>query len=126
MLRKIRNKKAQAMSTEYVIFITMFLAMLTAISFYFKRAVQARFKDARRTMFAIIVDRSDPHIVQELYRAEYEPYYSNVITRSAARATHDTRLLPGGTTGIFRKIVDESKTSVTQSETGAPGTARWE
>ncbi len=122
MLKYLKTNKAQAVMGEYVLVFFVVMGMATAMTIYFKRAVQARIFDARNTMFNIVVNRAQGYYSGNIYAIsfEYEPYYGNTVSTIARRENATTELLPGATTGIFRKTFDDVTAVQTQSETAAP------
>ena len=101
MLKNLQNKKAQAVMGEYMVLIGMVLAAIVVMTVYFKRAVQARVYDARNYMVSEVRSRAAGEYDGDLY-FEYEPYYTNTETNISVDAVDETRLLPGGMTGIFQ------------------------
>ena len=53
MLRYLKTNKAQAVIGEYVLVFFLAIGMVTAMTIYFKRAVQARIHGARDVMLDI-------------------------------------------------------------------------
>lgn len=119
MLRYLKTNKAQAVMGEYVLVFFVVIGMATAMTIYFKRAVQARIFDARNTMMNIVVNRTRGYYSGSVYY-EYEPYYGNTVSTVARRENATTELLPGATTGIFRKTFDDVTAVQTHSETAPP------
>jgi hypothetical protein len=93
--------------------------MVTAMTIYFKRAIQARIYDARNTMLNMVLNRTQGYYAGNV-QIGYEPYYSNTASTVVRQENTRIDLLPGGTTGIFNKTIDEMTTIRTQSETAAP------
>ena len=116
--------KAQAVMGEYVLVFFLAIGMVTAMTIYFKRGVQARIHDARDAMFNIVVNRVAGYYSTGDEPLEYEPYYADTESRVARREDTTTNLLPGATTGIFRKTFDEVTAVETFSETAPPGDAK--
>lgn len=108
---------------EYVLMFLLVVGMVTAMTIYFKRTVQARMFDARNTMFNMVIDRSDGYYNGDL-QLGYEPYYGNTDSIVNRRENTTRRLLPGKTTGIFQKTIDDTITIQTQSETAPPRDAK--
>ena len=104
---------------EYVLVFFLVIGMVTAMTIYFKRAVQARIFDTRNTMLNMALNRTEGYFTGNI-QAEYEPYYGNTLSTSARQEDTTTNLLPGATTGIFRKITDETTAVQTHSETAPP------
>jgi len=126
MLKLLKGKQAQAVVGEYLLVFFLVVGMLTAMSIYFKRAVQARVFGARKTMRNIVIQRADGFYTEDLedvIRRGYEPYYAETNSTVWRRSDTRTDLTAGGTTGIFSKTIDESTTAITRSETAPPKSA---
>lgn len=123
MLRYLKTNKAQAVMGEYVLVFFVVMGMATAMTIYFKRAIQARIFDARNTMMNIVFNRTRGYYSGNIYY-EYEPYYGNTVSTVARRENATTELLPGATTGIFRKTFDDVTAVQTQSQTAPPKDAK--
>src|SRR3990167_9033389 len=115
--------KAQAVMGEYVLVVFLAIGMATAMTIYFKRGVHARIHDARDAMLNIVVNRTAGYYTGNI-QIGYEPYYAD--TESAVARGGNTRieLLPGATTGIFRKTSDGITAVRTHSETAPPRDAK--
>ena len=111
--------KAQAVMGEYVLVFFLAIGMATAMTIYFKRGVQARIHDARDAMLNIVVNRTAGYYTGNI-QIGYEPYYGNTVSTVVRRENTTTNLLPGATTGIFRKTFDEVTAVETFSETAPP------
>jgi cell envelope opacity-associated protein A len=103
MLRHINNKRAQAALGEYAVAILLVITALTTISVYFRRAIQARMYDARNYMGKqatanAVVGAS----------TEYEPYYTDTKATTKTSTNSKTEILAGGTSGLFRKTINNS------------------
>ena len=123
MLRYLKTTKAQIVMGEYVLVFFVVVGMVTAMTVYFKRAVQARVVGARDKMFNIVLNRTAGYYTGNIYR-EYEPYYANTESSVARSGDTKTELLPGLTTGSFRKTLDEVTAVQTRSETAPPRDAK--
>ena len=119
MLRTLKNKNAQAVMGEYVLVIFLVMAVLTAMTVYFRRAVQARIHDARDYMVTEVRARTTGVFNGNLYR-EYEPYYGNTSARVFRSTDYEARVLPGGSSGIFQKDYNETVSVQVNSETAPP------
>ena len=125
MLRIIKNKKAQAVSAEYVIALSIIVGMMSAMSIYVKRAIQARIRDARYEMANIVKDRVAGRVKGNIWRA-YEPYYLN-IKSNVTRTTLKVQKLGGATatfeTGTYVKKIEEATVLKRVSITAPPNEA---
>jgi hypothetical protein len=97
----------------------MVLSAIVAMTVYFKRAVQAKIYDARNYMVNEVRDRTADEFSGDLYTG-YEPYYTQTSANVLRSARDETRILPGGTSGIFQKEYNESVSTVVASETLPP------
>ena len=123
MLRNLRSKRAQVLSGEYLMVLVLAISVITAMTIYFRRTLQARLYDANKYMFATVADRLDNYYNQEFISniyTSYEPYYANTAAVVTRNIIDTSELTFGGSTGIFRKIYNQT-TSVQQfSETAPP------
>ena len=119
MLKALKNKNAQAVMGEYVLVIFLVMAVLSAMTFYIRRAVHARIHDARDYMVREVRGRTAGAFNGDLYK-EYEPYYGNTAARISRRVDDETRVLPGASSGIFQKIYNETVAVRLNSETAPP------
>lgn len=119
MLRYLKTNKAQAVVGEYVLVFFLVIGMITAMTIYFKRTVQARIHGARNAMLNIVVDRTAGYYTGDI-QSGYEPYYGNTVSTVSRGESATTELLPEATTGIFRKTSDEVTAVQTHSETAPP------
>ncbi len=106
---------------EYVLVFFVVMGVATAMTIYFKRAIQARVYDARNTMLNMVVQRTKGYYTGNI-QIGYEPYYSN--TASVVVRSENTRRevlpSPGLPSGIFNKTIDETTAVQTHGETAAP------
>ena len=119
MLRYINNQRGQAVVGEYALVIFLVLAVITTMTIYFKRGIQARIHDARDYMVDEVRTRSAGSFDGDLYK-EYEPYYLETDATITRDLSHMTNILPGATSGIFRKTIDDTTAVQVQSETLPP------
>lgn len=104
---------------EYVLVFFVVIGMATVMTIYFKRALQARIFDARNTMLNTVLNRTQGYYTGNILIG-YEPYYGNTVSTIIRQENTTTNLLPGATTGIFRKGIDETTAVQTQSQTAPP------
>ncbi len=120
MLKILKNKHAQAVSGEYVMVLFLVMGAITAMTVYFKRSVQGRIHDARNYMVTEVRGRTQGYYAGNLY-LQYEPYYVKTSSNIARTSDTVTRLLGGGSSGIFEKnILNESTVVSADSETAPP------
>ena len=120
MLRCLKNNNAQAVMGEYVLVFLLVMGMITAMTVYFKRTLQARMFDARNSMMITVANRAGDYYDNVFLQREYEPYYGSTDSMVMRQENAGINLLPGGTTGIFRKTVNETTAVRTESQTAAP------
>jgi len=119
MLKYINNKRAQAVIGEYALVIFMVLGMVVAMTFYFKRGIQARTHDALHYMVNEVKYGAAGNYYGNLY-LHYEPYYTKADAMTTRDIRHTTSLLGGQSSGIFLKTINESTLSDVSSETAPP------
>lgn len=119
MLKSLKNRKAQAVMGEYVVVIFLAVSVVTGMMFYFQRAIQARIRDAREYMVTEVRARTEGSFEGNLYR-EYEPYYANTVAIVSRNMNDESRLLGGGSSGIFQKYYNETTSVSSNSETAPP------
>ena len=109
-MKWIKSHRAQVLG-EYALTFFLVVGVLTAMSVYIRRVLQAKMFDARKYMINTV--KSAPHIGK--IKLEYEPYY--VATTSLTDESHQEELnvSGGGHTGIFRKSFDDVTSVQTNS-----------
>ena len=85
--------------SEYVLMFFLAAGMVTAMTIYFKRAVQARMADARNSMINMVANRAGDYYDNGFLQREYEPYYSSADSMVMRYENAQINLLPGGSTG---------------------------
>lgn len=105
---------------EYVLVFVLAIGMVTAMTVYFKRAVQARIYGARNSMMNTVANLAGDYYGNVFLQREYEPYYGRTDSMVLRQESAGINLLPGGSTGIFRKTVNETTAIQTESQTAAP------
>jgi hypothetical protein len=113
------NRRGQSISGEYLLTLFIVVAMMTAMVVYFRRAIQARVHDAQGYMFEEIAERAKDHYNELLY-GEYEPYYTETVSEIIRQSEIKQSLRPGGTSGRYRRDIDEETRVDTQSITAPP------
>ena len=105
------SSTGQAVMGEYVVVIFLVVAVIGAMTIFFKRAVQARIHDARDYMEKEVRERTQGEFDGNLY-LEYEPYYVNTYVPQIVReAVYNKTLSQGASSGVFVMGIDE-KTDV--------------
>jgi len=119
MFKILKNKRAQTISSEYVLVLFLVIGSITAMTMYFKRVVQAQIRDAGNYAVTEVKARTQGYYTGNVYY-KYEPYYTRTDSNIVRRADIETRLEEGGATGIFHKVIDETTAVWTASQTAAP------
>ena len=119
MNRNITNRKGQAILSEYVMVFFIVMGMITFMTVYFKRAVQAGYFQAQNYMVDTVYDRADTYYIGNFY-PQYVPYYTNEITDMEISTYSSEHLLGGGSTGIYRKRQDDTTVIRRVSDTAPP------
>jgi hypothetical protein len=91
------------------------------MTLYLKRAIQGRYRDARKAMSDVIATRAAGQYIGNFY-IEYEPYYLNT-TAVVSRAVGSTERLitsPGFSSGIYNKEFSEWSETRSNSTTTPP------
>ena len=117
-MSKLCYTKAQVIS-EYAILFFLVIAVLTAMTGYLRRVLQARIWDARNTMLNTLAnvyysDPGNPTSYNMTY--EYEPYYTETSSTNTNDSVSTERLSAGGTTGVFNKDFTTTITGQTLSQ----------
>lgn len=107
---------------EYLLVFFLAIGMITAMTIYFRRAVQGRIHDVRDYVWSDIYNRLGGNYYGNLYK-EYEPYYTNTQSIISRYSYSNQILLEGNTTGIYRKGIDDYMEIRTNSSTLDPGRA---
>jgi hypothetical protein len=124
MYKMKNNNKGQTQLGEYVITAIIVIGAITAMSTFYSRLVQGRVRDAHIHMWREFRDRTTGHYNGPFY-IQYEPYYVNTYMEARQRLDATTQLLPSGpgTTGIYRKQLNDRTGISMDSATAAPGVA---
>jgi hypothetical protein len=123
MFKALRQKNAQSVMSEYLLVFFLAVGMISAMTVYFRRAIQGRVHDARDYVWKDIYNRMGGNYYGNLYK-EYEPYYLNSQSIISRISYSNETLLEGKATGIYRKSIDDYTSVSTNSTTAAPGAAK--
>ena len=120
-----RAHKAQVMS-EYAIMFFVVIGVVSAMSIYVRRALQARIHGARDLMTKSVANYYGGAYNGKRTKVfyEYEPYYVQTNSDSISSSDDEERLLAGGTTGIFTKNLNATNDVQTNSEQFPPWMAK--
>ena len=111
------NKKAQVITGEYVLVLFILLGIMTAMTIYLRRGIQARIYDARHAAIEVVQDSTQGYLTSNLYH-EYEPYYTESETNMMVETEDASEIFPKGWgEDIWKNIVVETNTqSVTETK----------
>ena len=135
MFKRFKQRKAQANMSEYMFVFFLIITMISAMTVYFRRAVQARIFSAREYVLKDITNRvknGSPDLgsdsispVKILIYREYEPYYMNTASRVFRDQFSEDNLIGDqpGKTGIYKKTTDDFISVQTNSVTAPPKSA---
>ncbi|MGE0267834.1 MAG: hypothetical protein AB7S78_05210 [Candidatus Omnitrophota bacterium] len=127
MLRILKNKKiisqkAQMISSEYVIVFFVAIAVISGMSAYFRRAIQARVRDAHNSMLNTVRTRVGTAYAGTNVYIQYEPYYTSSVSDVVRTVDNISQDLPSYplSSGIFRKSLSETTSTGSVSTTASP------
>lgn len=107
---RVRNQKAQMIASEYVVVFFVAIAVISGMSTYFRRTIQARIRDAHSSMLNTVRTRIGNAYTGTNVYIQYEPYYTNTtsdITRVIQNTNMDLPSYPLSS-GVFRQVLDET------------------
>lgn len=110
------NNKAQATLGEYLVVFFIVVSVMSAMTIYFKRTLQARIFDARNAAFRNVAQKTDG-IYNGNFYLEYEPYYTNTETQIHQDLYKQQRLLGNG---IYERDMNDKTTMESIGQVGAP------
>lgn len=120
MLRHLNKNKGQAVIGEYVLLFAIVASVIAGMVVYARRTMQARLRDAQMTMvdtvFTYVTSTGEKAGHQGGIYLHYEPYFVNQTAVADRQQESSTSLLRGGTTGIYRKEIDDKSYVQSHSE----------
>jgi hypothetical protein len=114
-----RDKKGQAVASEYMMVIFIVIGMVSAMTVYFRRAVQGKIYAARNMTVNYVLAATNREFAGNLY-VEYEPYYANAESETERASEIVQKLKTDGGAGKSRTKMTISSESWTNSETAPP------
>jgi len=103
MLRIVKNKKAQSLASEYVLVFFIAVGVISAMTIFIKRSLQARIYGAHQYMTNTIRDNFVPD-----YNGLYDPYYLEKEAEIAHSATVTDRIMGDGTKEVYNRTLDQT------------------
>jgi len=98
------NKKTGQSFGEYALTIIIIVTSISVMSVFFQRGLQAKIGDASLKMWQT-VNEAVPGVQVDV---QYEPYYIETDSEISSEVAKNVDLGRGGTSGLFRKILDET------------------
>ncbi|MBF0523300.1 MAG: hypothetical protein HQL24_09635 [Candidatus Omnitrophica bacterium] len=122
MLRSLHNIKAQSNIGEYALTFFLVIAVISTMTIYVRRGLQARIYDARNVVREIAKSRSAEigNLVDGNVIVDYEPYYARTYSNRDVFSQTSRNLTTGAQPGIFKKMINEQTQSSTTSVTLPP------
>lgn len=126
-MMRIHGEKGQGILGEYAMTFVIVLSAIAVMAVYYSRAIQGRIRDGEKYMWRELKDRTQGQY-NGLFYVQYEPYYVNTTANVAQTTQSKTEILASGlgTSGIFRKRVNDSTITTAISQTAPPGEADQE
>lgn len=118
-----RNRSYGQVFAEYAFVMVIIVSVISVMTIYIQRALQARIRDARNTVIKTIANNYNGVANYTIFY-EYEPYYTQATTEAVNDSGEQASLLRGGTTGIFLKDFGSTVGVQTNSEQLPPRDAR--
>ena len=100
MLKSIKTNKGQAVMGEYVLTFFLVIGVMTAMTIFLKRAVQARIRDSRQYMDTVVLSETAGVYVARNYQQQYEPYYLNTVGMVSRNST-SRKVLSASLAGVL-------------------------
>lgn len=113
------NKKGQAIASEYTLVIFIVIGMVSAMTVYFRRAVQAKIYAARNMTVNYVLNATNQEFAGNLY-VEYEPYYGSMESETERSSEIFQKLKTDGGAGKSRTKMSSSSNAWADSETLPP------
>ncbi len=121
-LKRLRSIQGQAIFAEYVLVFFIVVGMMTVMTVYFKRAVQARIRDSRDYMVKEVKTRTAGYYSGNLI-TQYEPYYTstNTTINTSSNMTDTLNQQPAGEpVDAFEQTIDEQTIINSVSNVASP------
>lgn len=112
-----KNIKGQVVIGEYIIILFVVIGVASAMSIFFRRAVQARIKSSRDLMAKQIVSVGNKGDLVGKYYVEYEPYYAQTEAETENSSESQYSYNAGGS----EKRINEQRSYSFESKTEPPG-----
>src|SRR3989338_8909653 len=98
MFKLLKNNKGQGFAAQYALTFFFVLAVVVAMTVYFKRTLQGRIRDA-----TVYMANTVHTVYSGRVPVQYEPYYAESEVNRYLDSTRESRLLPSfnSEAGIF-------------------------
>lgn len=112
-----KNNRGQGNAIEYAVVFFMVVAIVSGMSTYAKRSIQARVRGARNYMWVQVNGVYNQAITGEPMPVEYEPYYvkTKSIKEEQTTQTEGVTTWPGHE-GVYQTGINSVVTTTTDSE----------
>ena len=109
-------------AAEYVLVFFVVIAVISGMSAYFRRALQAKVRDAHYSMINTVRNKVGGAYTGTNVYVQYEPYYTNSTALVNRNINNEDRLIASYplSSGIFRKNKDERTATQATSITNPP------
>ncbi len=116
-----KNKRGQGNAIEYAVVFFMVVAVVSGMSTYAKRAVQARVRGARNYMWVQVNGVYNQEITGTPMPVEYEPYYVKTTSNKLEQTTQSEGITTWpGHEGVYQTGINSVVTTTTESEVLSP------
>ena len=116
-----KNIKGQVIVGEHVIVLFIAIGVASAMTIFFRRAVQAKIKSSRDLMANQIIAVGNEGDVVGRYYIEYEPYYAETEAVTDSFSESKYKLNVGGVSGAAEKTFNDRRSYTLESATAPPG-----
>ena len=109
-------------ASEYVVTFFVVVAVITGMSVYFRRAVQAKIRDAHNSMLNIVRERIGTAYQGNDVYIQYEPYYRVTTSEAVVANNNQRQILPTYplSSGLYRFTPNEQTSRVSATVTLPP------
>ena len=116
MFISLKNRKGQGITAEYTITFFLVVAIISSMTVYLRRSMQARIRNSYNYMMKSVLDGYPSSARLRQYTngipVWYEPYYARVSSNRVVDSVETRRgfASPGFTSGVAEKEYDTSTT----------------
>jgi hypothetical protein len=114
MFKVLSDNKGQGAAVQYSLTFFFILAVVAAMTVYFKRAIQGRIRDATVYMAQTATNE---YIGCGEVTSQYEPYYADTVIDKVVGSTQSKGLLPSFNASASSGIYVHDENTLTQMQT---------